>query len=399
MIPLKYNIRNLRARATSTLLTVLSTGLVVFASCWLFGLVAGLQHSLNVSGDPLDLIILRKGSTNETDGGFEADKADELMTLAGIARADGAGPLDEKGQPLVPQGTPLAARELLHIPMVSRRDGSRANLMLRGTETASLALRPDFKLVAGRMFIPGRGECIVSKPISQRFAGARLGEVLKPGEKESYRVVGLFTAGGSQAESEVWLDRKDLERNVAREGSVSSVQIRAASQADFDAIQKTIDQETRFKLKAKSEQEVYQQQNTASLFLKASGTMIAVLLTIGAMFAAANTMFAAVSSRTREIGTMRALGFSRFSILLSFLGESVLLCALGGIVGLLATIPLNALSFSTINNFTESTFAFRFDRLVMGIAFAMTVAMGLFGGMFPALRAVRLDVIKALREL
>jgi putative ABC transport system permease protein len=127
--------------------------------------------------------------------------------------------------------------------------------------------------------------------------------------------------------------------------------------------------------------------------------MIAVLLTIGAMFAAANTMFAAVSSRTREIGTMRALGFSRFSILLSFLGESVLLCALGGIVGLLATIPLNALSFSTINNFTESTFAIRFDRLVMGIAFAMTVAMGLFGGMFPALRAVRLDVIKALREL
>ena len=127
--------------------------------------------------------------------------------------------------------------------------------------------------------------------------------------------------------------------------------------------------------------------------------MIAVLLTIGAMFAAANTMFAAVSSRTREIGTMRALGFPRSSILFSFLGESVLLCALGGIIGLLATIPLNALNFSTINNFTEATFAFRFDWIVMTVAFVMTLAMGVFGGMFPAIRAVRLDVIKALREL
>lgn len=385
MIPLKYNIRNLRARLTSTLLTVLSTGLVVFASCWLFGLVAGLQHSLNVSGDPLDIVVIRKGSTNETDGGFESDKADELMTLSGIAR-------DDKGQI-------LAARELLHIPVVSRRDGTRANLMLRGIDPASPQLRPDFKLVAGRMLVPGRGECIVSKPISRRFAGARLGEVLKAGEKESYRVVGLFTAGGSQAESEVWIDRKDLERNVAREGSVSSVQIRAASPADFDQLRKTIDQETRFKLKALTEKEVFEQQNTASMFLKFSGTLIAVLLTIGAMFAAANTMFAAVSSRTREIGTLRALGFPRYAILFSFLGESILLCALGGLIGLIATIPLNALSFSTINNFTESTFAFRFDRLVMTVAFVMTLAMGLFGGMFPAIRAVRLDVIKALREL
>ena len=161
MIPLKYNIRNLKARFTSTLLTILSTALVVFASCWLFGLVAGLQHSLNVSGDPLDLIVIRKGSTNETDGGFESDKADELVNLPGIAR-------DAEGKLLV-------ARELIHIPVVSRRDGTRANLILRGVEDASAQLRPDFKLTSGRMFTPGLDECIVSQPISRRFAGGRRG--------------------------------------------------------------------------------------------------------------------------------------------------------------------------------------------------------------------------------
>jgi putative ABC transport system permease protein len=385
MIPLKYSVRNLRARATNTLLTVLGTGFVVFSSCLTFGLVAGLQHSLNVSGDPLDLVVIRKGSTNETDGGFEADKADELLNLQGIERDPKVGP--------------LAARELIHIPLIERNDGGRANVILRGVEAASPMLRPDFKLLSGRMFVPGRGECIVPRSLSRRFKGAGLNETLRTGEKESYRVVGTFSAGGSAAESEIWLDRKDLERNIAREGSVSSVQMRAASPDARDRLRATIDGEDRFKLRALPEPLIYAQQNTASLFLQVSGTLIAVLLTIGAMFAAANTMFAAVASRTREIGTLRALGFSRGSVLTSFLGESVMLCTLGGLAGLLATIPLNALSFSTINNFTETTFSFRFGSLVMTVAFVMTLAMGVFGGLFPAIRAVKLDVIRALREL
>lgn len=385
MIPLKYNVRNLRARATGTILTTLSTGIVVFSSCLTFGLVAGLQHSMNVSGDPTDLIVIRKGSTNESDGGFDADKADALMTVPGLARDD--------------QGRVLAARELIHIPVVERNDGSRANLILRGVDTASPALRPDFRIVSGRMFTPGVGECIVSRNISRRFKGTRVGETLRTGEREAYRVVGVFTAGGSAAESEVWIDRKDLERNVAREGSVSSVQLRAASLPGRASLKTLIEEDPRFLLKAQPETDYYAQQNSASAFLKVAGTLIAVLLTIGAMFAAANTMFAAVASRTREIGTMRALGFSRASILISFLSESVLLCSLGGIVGLLATLPLNAMTFSTIKDFSEASFAFRFDGLVMGVAFAMTLAMGVFGGLFPALRAVRMDVIAALREL
>ena len=387
MIPLKYNVRNLRMRWVNTLMTVVGTGMVVWSSCILFGLVEGLQYSLNVSGDPLDLIVLRKGSTNETNSGFAAGKADDVATLKGIAR-------DESGMPLV-------AKEMVNIPIAERNDRTRTNIIVRGVSPASPRLRPAFKTVQGRYLETGKGECVVSQSLSRRFKGANLGGVLKVGEKESYQVVGLFTSGGSAAESEVWVDLKDLERNMGREGFVSSVQLRCASPSDLDRIKKTLESNTQYMLTAQRETEYYLKQSESSLFLKGAGTLIAVLLTVGAMFAAANTMYAAVSSRTREIGTMRALGFSRSDILVSFLGESVLLCTLGGLLGLLATIPLNALTYGTSNfsTFAEVTVSFRFGPLVMTVALLMTIAMGVFGGLFPAVRAVRLDVITALREL
>jgi putative ABC transport system permease protein len=390
MIPLKYNVRNMRVRWVNTTMTVLGTALVVWSSCILFGLVDGLQHSLKVSGDPLDLIVLRKGATNETSSGFEKAKADDLATLGGIAR-------DESGQPLV-------ASELLNIPIAERLDGSRTNIIVRGVSPASPKLRPAFTILpGGRDFQPGKAECIVSRNLSRRFKGAQVGGTLQLGEgkNDSFRVVGLFTAGGSDAESEVWVDIKDLERTVNREGGVSSVQLRAASADDLKALRKTIETQTQFLLRAVPEAQYFADQSMSSVFLKGAGTLIAVFLTFGAMFASANTMFAAVSARTREIGTMRALGFTQFDILVSFLGESILLCALGGAVGLLATIPLSALTFGTsdFNSFAEKTIAFRFGPLVISVALIMTFAMGIFGGLFPALRAVRLDVITALREL
>src|SRR6516164_5868496 len=164
MIPLKYNVRNLRVRWVNTLMTVLGTGLVVWSSCILFGLVEGLQHSLKVSGDPLDLIVLRTGSTNETNGGYGEDQADDLYTLSGIMR-------DEAGMALV-------AKEGLNIPIAERNDGSRTNIMVRGVSAASPKLRPDFKVVAGRYLEPGKGECVVSQSLSRRFKGATLGGVL-----------------------------------------------------------------------------------------------------------------------------------------------------------------------------------------------------------------------------
>ena len=387
MVPLKYNVRNLWVRRGTTLMTVAGTALIVWSSCILFSMVEGLQHSLDVSGDPLDLIILRKGSTNETDGGFELDKADTMVTIKGVARDAKLGP--------------LVSRDLLNIPVMERTDGSRANLIVRGMDPVGRMLRRDFKITAGRDLEPGKGEAIISERLSGRFKKTNLGDQIKMGEKESYRVVGLFTAGGGSAESEIWVDRKDLERNVSREGSVSSVQIRAAGPDDLDAIKAVITDDPQYRLLALSEKEYYGKQQQSSTFLKVFGTLIAVLLTIGAMFAAANTMFGAVANRTREIGTMRALGFSRRDVLISFLGESVILCSIGGFVGLLMTLPLSALSFGTINSdtFSEVTVNFRFGPLVMGVAFAMTMAMGVLGGLFPALKAINKDVISSLREL
>ena len=387
MVPLKYNVRNLRVRWVNTLMTVMGTGLIVWSSCSLFSLVEGLQHSLKLSGDPLDLIVLRKGSSSETVSGLESDKADKIVNLSGIAR-------DESGRV-------LGAGELIHIPVVERVSGGRANLIVRGIEPASRKLRPDFQIIQGRDLEAGKGEAIVSRSMSRRFKGAGLGETLRLGAKESYRVVGLFTAGGTAAESEAWVDIKDLRQNTKREGYVSSVQLRAASVADRDRLRKTIQEDPQFKLAAIPEPEFYAEQSRTAVFYKAAGVVIAVFLSIGAMFAAANTMFAAVSSRTREIGTMRALGFSRFSILMSFLGESVLLCALGGIVGVLATLPLSFLTLGTnnIDTFAEVIVNFHFGPLVLAVACAMTLAMGVFGGLFPAIRAVRMDVISALREL
>lgn len=387
MIPLKYNLRNLRVRWVTTVMTFLGAGAVIWCSCLLFGLVDGLQHSLTVSGDPLDLIILRKGSSSEGTDGYELSVAQEIVNLGGIAR-------DESGQP-------MAAPELTNIPVVERKDSSRANVIVRGVSPASPKLRPHFTIVQGRYFAPGKGECVVSRSLSRRFKGATVGEVLQAGDKESYRVVGLFTAGGSAAESEVWVDIGDLARNTAREGLVSSVQIRAASPADQATLRSRIADDARFKLVPWTEPKYFENQQKSGLFLKVFGSLIAILLTVGAMFAAANTMFAAVSSRTREIGTLRALGFSRTDILVSFLFESVLLCSLGGLLGVLAAIPLGSMTFGTLNadSFSELAIHFRIGPLVLVVAAAMTVAMGVFGGLFPALRAVKLDVIRALREV
>ncbi|MFO0909800.1 MAG: ABC transporter permease [Isosphaeraceae bacterium] len=385
MIPLKYSLRNLRARWTNTLMIVFGIALVVWSSCLLFGLVEGLQHILKVSGDPLGLVVLRKGSTDETNGGYTEAQADDIATLNGISRSD---------------GSPLVAKEMVNIAIAERNEGTRTNLIIRGVSKASPQLRPNFTILpGGRMFEPGKGECVVSKSIARRFKNATLGSQLPLGDRESYRVVGLFTAGGSAAESEVWVDFGDMARNLNRTGYVSTVRLRAASPADRDRIQKTINDNVQFKLDAKTEVEYYESQASAGLLFQVGGTLIAVLLTFGAMFAAANTMYAAVSSRTREIGTLRALGFSRFDILISFLGEALILCVMGGVLGLLATIPLSALTFSTALNFADAAVAFRFGPIVLTVATLMTLAMGLFGGLFPAVRAVRLDIVRALREL
>lgn len=386
MIPVKYNVRNLRVRWVTTLMTVVGTGLVVWATVLSFGLSDGLEHALSISGDDLDLIVLRKGSTEETSSTINQDLAKEIATLDGIAR-------DDAGQPM------CSAEFVTILTKPRRHNGGTTNLIIRGLQEGGRGLRPDFQIVRGRDVRPGLNEVITSQRMAERFENLALGEKLEI-NKVIFDVVGYFEAGGSAAESEVWTDLRDLTSARRTPGALSCVNLRARDPAAKLALLKRIRDDDQFKLDAVDETQYYERQMTASIAIKFVGFAIAGFLTLGAMFAAANTMYAAVASRAREIGSLRAIGFSRRSVLTSFLFESVLLCLLGGVLGCLATLPFNGLSTGTANwaTFSEITFSFRFGPSVLLRGVAMALTMGLVGGLFPAIRAVRMPIVSALRE-
>jgi putative ABC transport system permease protein len=386
MVPLKYNVRNLRVRWMTTLMTVLGTGLVVWATVLSFGLADGLEHALLISGDELELIVLRKGSQDEVSSGIEQRLAREVATLNGIALDDA--------------GSPLCSVEFVTILTKPRRnDGGTTNMIVRGLEDVGRKLRPGFTIVEGRDVQPGLNEAITSRRMAERFENTAIGEKLEINQVE-FQVVGYFEADGSAAESEVWTDLRDLTSVRRTPGAVSSVNLRARDAAAKQALVNRIENDEQFNLKVVDEKKYFEEQMTASIAIKIVGYFIAAFLTVGAMFAAANTMYAAVASRSREIGTLRALGFRRRSILCSFLFESVLLCLMGGLLGCLATLPFNGLSTGTANwaTFSEITFSFRFGPNVLARGVIMALTMGLLGGLFPALRAVRLGIVNALRE-
>lgn len=384
MIPIKYNLRSLRVRWVTTLLTIIAIGIVVFTSVLTFGMIAGIDHALSSSGDPEDIIVMRKGSTDEMSSTIAASAADNLAILKDVAT--GAN------------GEKLASREFVTILIKSRRNnGGSANVIVRGLEKVGRQLRPDFKIVEGRDIVPGVNELITSKSMAERFEGLGLNEELKV-NNTSFKVVGMFTAGGSSAESEVWADLRDLTSAQRYDGAISVVNMRVEDEEKRKSVMDGIRDDVQFKLEPITEEDYFENQKSSSAALKVIAYIIAGFLTIGAMFAAANTMYAAVSSRGREIGTLRALGFPRRHILMSFLVESLVICLIGGALGCLATLPLNGLSGGTANGFTEITFALRFDAKVLLQGMILALAMGLLGGLFPAIRAIRLEIINALRQ-
>jgi putative ABC transport system permease protein len=386
LIPLKYTVRNLAVRWVTTLMTVLGTGVVVWAIVLTFGLKDGLDHALRVTGDPLDLIIMRKGSNDETGSAVTSQVASEIANLKGIAVGS--------------SGTPMCSAEFVTILTKPRRNnGGTTNLIVRGLEPIGRELRPGFKVVEGRDLKPGVNEIITSRQMADRFENLALGEKLEI-NKVDFVVVGYFEANGSAAESEVWTDIRDLTSARRVPGAISIVNLRAVDSAAKETLINRIRDDEQFKLNALEETKYFEDQMSASIVIRVVGLIMGAFLTFGAMFAAANTMFAAVANRAREIGTLRAIGFSRFSILFSFLVESVILCVLGGILGCLATLPLHGLSTGTANwaTFSEITFAFRFEWGVLLRGVLIALVMGLLGGLLPAVRAVRLPIISALRQ-
>lgn len=386
MIPLKYNIRNLRVRWVTTLMTVLATGLVVFISVLTFGMQDGVEHALRISGDERDLIVLRQGSNDETSSGIEQRLARQVATLDGIEH-------DASGQP-------LCSVEFVTILTKPRRgNGGTTNLIIRGLEPVGRKLRPGFQIVEGRDLVPGVNEVITSSRMAGRFQNLALGESLEI-NKVPFRVVGYFEAGGSAAESEVWTDLRDLTSARRTPAAVSCVNLRARDEGAKAALTKRLQESEQFNLKVVDEKQYYENQLGGAILVQFFAYFLAGFLTFGAMFAAANTMYSAVASRGREIGTLRALGFGRTSVLASFLFESLLLCLAGGLLGCLATLPFTGLSGGTANwnTFSEITFEFRFGPSVLANGAIMALAMGLLGGLFPAIRAVRLRITDALRQ-
>ena len=388
MIPLKYTTRNLRARWVTTLLTALGIGLVVFASVLSFGLADGLERALLISADPFDVVCLRKGALDEVSSGLDHATADRVRTVEGVA-------LGESGEPLV-------SPEYVITVMRPRRgdDAGVTNLMVRGLLPVGWQLRPGFHIVEGRAPQPGVNEALASRRVSERFQNTRIGERFTIGNAE-FTIVGYFEANGCAAESELWTDLRDLTTARKVPGSVSTVCLRTRDAAAQAAVIRRLAEDQQFGLKALTEEEFFKEQLMSAQVVKGMAGFIALFLIVGAMFAAANTMFAAVAGRAREIGTLRALGFNRRSVLFALMLESVVLCLLGGLIGCAAAIPFDGYSTGMANfqTLSEMAFAFRFGPNVLMQGLLMALAMGLVGGLMPAIRALRLNVVQALREV
>lgn len=384
-IPFRYNWRNLFARKLSTAATVLGIALVVAVFVAVLALAEGMEYAFRGSGSENNLLLLRQGAQSETQSSVSREQAAILRSLPGLAR--GA------------DGEPAFATESIVLINQPRLDGKKANVIVRGTSPAGIALREGVRLVEGRWFGRGQGEIVTSTRMAKRFEGCSLGARMKFGGRE-WTVVGQFEAGGSAYDSEIWTDVEDLLAAFRRE-AFSSALLRPASPADAASVSAAVGSDNRLNFKAQTELAYYAEQSKQGGPLRAMGIFIATIMAIGAAFGAANTMYAAVAARTREIGTLRAIGFSRFAILAGFLLESVLLAAVGGVIGgILAFWKVNGLTTGTANwvTFSEVAFAFRVTPVLLakGIAFAM--AIGAIGGLLPAFAGARKAIVESLRE-
>ena len=384
-LPLKYNFRNLTVRKSSTLATAFSIGLTVGVFLMVMALARGIDLTLTSSGEPLNLIVMREGSTAELNSSVSRENLNNLVYLDGIVR--------EGDQPLV-------APELLTLIYKARKGMSQgSNVTIRGIGPMSNKLRSGFKTVAGRMFQPGLAEAVVSRRISERFQGLDVGDKFRI-QATDYTVVGLFEAGGKAFESEIWVDVNSLASATKRE-TFSSVLMRAKDEAALGALAKRITDDQQLHLKAVPERTFYEdQQGVASGALKGLAVFIALIMAVGAGFAGMNTMYAAVARRTKEIGTLRVLGFRRRSILIAFVLESVAIAVIGVAIGILLALPLNFVSTGTANFTTFSEIAFNFrvtpDLMLSGLIFG--IGIGFLGSLLPSIRASRFRIVDALRS-
>ena len=382
-LPLKYNVRNLSVRWVTTLMTVGGIALVTFIFVTIFALGIGLERTLTGTGHPRNMIVLRKNAT-ETQSRITREQAQELeSSFEGIDR-------DETG-------TTMVSRELLALANLFKADGKRANVALRGVGPMARKVRDGITVVEGTWFEPNLGQLVVGKAARDRFAGLRIGDT-PTFRGRQWKVVGVFDAGGQAYESEVWGHIDDFQAQF--KGEYSTLIVRCKDEATIERLSNVVAEDKKLQLEGKPHAKYYADQNMGVLMIKVLAVIMGIVLSIGAVFGAANTMYAAVSSRTREIATIRFLGFGRGAVWFSFMLEAAFMGLIGGVAGgLLSYFTINGMKTGTANwdTFSEIAFQFRVTPLLILGGTILAIIMAVVGGLLPAWRASRTTIAHALR--
>jgi ABC-type antimicrobial peptide transport system permease subunit len=384
-IPFSYIFRNLWTRKLTTLLTAGGMGLVVFVFAAVLMLDAGLRKTLVSTGSFDNAMLLRQAAQTEVQSAVGRDQASLLETLPEVAR-------NVKGEPLVSKET------LVLIAIPKKGDDKPANVMVRGMPQLGLALRPQVRIIDGRVFRPGSSEIIVGKGVAEGFEGVGIGQKLRFANRE-WTVVGVFDGNKSGFDSEVWGDVEQM-MQAFRRTVYSSVVAKLQDVADFEAFKNRVGTDQRLVLDVKQEPLFYEEQSRQlSQFISILGIVLSVIFSIGAMIGAMITMYAAVANRTAEIGTLRALGFRRSSILAAFLIEAILLALAGGAIGLFLASFLQAFTITTMNwqSFSQLAFGFHLTPRIIVTTLLFSIFMGFVGGFLPSVRAARLEIVDSLR--
>lgn len=385
-VPLSYNIRNVRQRWQVTLLAIAGIALVVTVFIVLIALSSGLRHALAASGSPDNAIVVQRGANAEMTSGVSKANADVLAADARVARN--------------PAGQPLVSPEIVVIATLPKKaDGMVTNVQVRGVSPMAFSVRNNVRIIEGRMHQPGTTEVVVGRKLVERFSGTSLGSTIRIKQRD-WPIVGVFEADGNSFESEVWGAVDVMASVFNRQGGYQSVTMRLADPGRLEAWASEIKANPRLPVDMIGERKFYEDQaGPVAGALLALTVFVSFIMAVGAVFGAMNTMYAVVSQRTREIGTLRALGFARRSILISFVIESVFIALVAGVLGVLLALPANGLSTATGNvTFSEIAFAFQITPMAIGAGIAFAALMGLIGGMLPAFRAARMPILAALRE-
>lgn len=385
MIPLRYNVGNLNARRTSTLMSIFGIGVVIAVMLSMMALDNGVTKATVSSGSPENLMVMREGADAELSSWVTKEAFRVLRALPGIAKGTG--------------GQPVISPELVILFKLPKKDNPKgSNITVRGVTPMAFELRPYLKIVEGRMFRPGVNEIIVARRVAKRFVNCGVGDSFQFGPQK-YNVVGVFEAGGTAFDSEIWADVGFLGQARKRE-AYSSVVLKPVDRQAFEDIRNTIKNDNRLKFQVKSEYQYYNDQIQGLLGIKILVSIVTVFMIFGAVLGTMNTMFSAIASRTRELATLRALGFKRRTVIGSVLIESAFVAILGGLAGVVLALPINGISTGTVNwqTFSEVAFNFRVDPPLALRAVMIALIAGLIGGLLPAIGAARMPITRALRE-